>query len=71
MNIEECDLIKNNPHLFHITTPVKIGCFSDLLSTYPNRLLVESTCEGLKTSFWPWAITAGSNPPQVVDNAPL
>jgi len=71
MNIKKCDFIKNNPHLFRITIPVKIGCFSDLLSTYPNCLLVESTCEGLKTVFWPWAIIASSNTPPVVDNAPL
>ena len=33
--------------------------------------LVESTCKGLKTGFWPWAITVNSSAPSIVDNATL
>jgi len=71
MDVKKCDFIRDNPHLFRITTPVKINRFSNLLSTHPNRLLVESACEGLKATFWPWAVTIDPNTPPIIDNAML
>ena len=31
--------IKENPHLFHIITPIQVGIFESYLSTHPNKLL--------------------------------
>jgi hypothetical protein len=65
------NLIKDQPHLFHITTPIQINRLRELLLTHPNRPLVESVCKGLEVGFWPWADTRNSNAPLIVDNARL
>ena len=59
LNTENLSIVKTHPHLFHITTPIRVGRFCELLSTHPNRPLVESVIKGLSTSFWPWAVTVG------------
>jgi hypothetical protein len=63
--------INSYPHLFHVTTPVKIEHFHQLLTSHPNQALVESVCQGLEDGFWPWAITKHSTAPSIVDNALL
>jgi hypothetical protein len=69
LDTTKLNIINNYPHLFHVTTPIRIHRFHELLATHPNRPLVESVCEGLQTGFWPWAITAYSIVPPIVDNA--
>lgn len=61
--------INTHPHLFRITTPINVERFYSLLATHPNRALVESVYRGLKEGFWPWAVTAHSAAPLIVDNA--
>jgi len=68
---EKWNVIKTCPHLFRITTPINVNRFHELLTSHPNRALVESVCEGLRTGFWPWAVTEGSDAPSVVGNAIL
>ncbi|KAF8238116.1 hypothetical protein L208DRAFT_1243471 [Tricholoma matsutake] len=63
--------INSYPHLFHITTPVKVMHFNQLLSLHPNQPLVESVCQGLVKGFWPWAVMKHSAAPDIVDNATL
>jgi hypothetical protein len=71
MDIQKLNIIKDHPQLFHITTPIHINCFCNLLAAHSNRPLVNSVCEGLEHSFWPWAVTHESNAPPIVDNAHL
>ena len=71
LNSQKLQTIKSNLHLFRITTPIHIDRFRDLLTTHPNRPLVESVCDGLRVGFWPWAVTHNSEEPSVVDNARL
>jgi hypothetical protein len=71
MDIQKLNIIKNHPHLFHITTPIHINRFRNLLAAHPNRPLIDSVCEGLEHGFWPWAVTHESNAPPIVDNARL
>lgn len=47
--------IDENPHLFEITTPIKVDVFRALLRNHPNQPLVESVCDGLTNGFWPLA----------------
>jgi hypothetical protein len=61
--------INSSPHLFCITTPIKVEHLGSLLASHPNQPLVESICWGLKEGFWPWAITDGINSPEIIDNA--
>jgi hypothetical protein len=70
-NARKLAVIRDQPHLFRITTPIHINRFHELLATHPNRPLVESVCEGLRIGFWPWAVTDNSNAPPIVDNARL
>ncbi|KAG8990289.1 hypothetical protein FRB93_003265 [Tulasnella sp. JGI-2019a] len=58
--------IQAHPHLFAIVTPIKADRFERLLSTHPNRPLVESMIKGLREGFWPYAITEGRNVPDTV-----
>jgi hypothetical protein len=71
MNVQKRETIERKPHLFRITTPVHINRLRNLLVTHPNRPLVESIIKGLKSGFWPWAETHGSDEPSIVDNARL
>jgi hypothetical protein len=70
-NGEKWSVIRTHPHLFHITTPIHVDRFRELLSTHPNRPLVESMARGLKVGFWPWATTENSQAPSIVNNAKL
>jgi len=63
--------IQSHPHLFKITTPININRFGSLLTSHPNRPLVDSVCTGLEFGFWPWATTNGSDGPEIVNNAVL
>jgi hypothetical protein len=72
LDVTKLNVIKNYPHLFHITTPIRVNRFHELLASHPNRPLVESVCEGLRVGFWPWAVTGYySDVPSIVDNARL
>jgi hypothetical protein len=71
LSIEKWNVIQSRPHLFHITTPIRTDHFYELLASHPNRPLVGSMCKGLRVGFWPWAVTAGSDAPPIVDNACL
>lgn len=42
-----------------------------MLLSHPNQALVESVCRGLEGGFWPWANTANSIAPSIVNNAAL
>jgi hypothetical protein len=71
LNADKWNVINSQPHLFRISTPVKVDRLYQLLTTHPNRPLVESICKGLKIGFWPWAITHDLDAPSIVDNANL
>lgn len=47
--------IHDNPQLFRIVSPIDVDRFESLLSSHPNRPLVESVCRGLREGFWPFA----------------
>ncbi|KIY53833.1 hypothetical protein FISHEDRAFT_32373, partial [Fistulina hepatica ATCC 64428] len=68
MNITALDTIADNPHLFSIVTPIDVDRFEDLLTSHPNRPLVQSVCQSLREGFWPWASTAGRDYPDTYDN---
>ena len=52
--------IQSYPHLFCIITPIDMDHFKQLLHNHPNSELVVSVCQGLRSSFWPFAITKKS-----------
>ncbi|PBK69278.1 hypothetical protein ARMSODRAFT_988562 [Armillaria solidipes] len=45
------------PHLFKLTTPIKIDEFAKLLRGHPNQPFVQSVVRSLREGFWPWANT--------------
>ncbi|KAK4698765.1 hypothetical protein P7C70_g7503, partial [Phenoliferia sp. Uapishka_3] len=45
--------LRQRPDLFSVSTPIDIPRFKNLLSTHPNRPLVESVLHGLDSGFWP------------------
>lgn len=49
--------IADRPDLFKIITPINVDRFEELLRTHPNQPFVNSVCQGLRESFWPWADT--------------
>jgi hypothetical protein len=49
--------IKENSHLFLVSTPINVDRFEQLLTTHPNRPYVQSVCRALREGFWPWAET--------------
>ena len=51
------DTLHKYPHLFKISTPIKVDVFEGLLQSHPNRPFVKSVCQGLRDGFWPWADT--------------
>ncbi|KAJ3764924.1 hypothetical protein FB446DRAFT_698473, partial [Lentinula raphanica] len=66
--------IKNNPHLFNVSTPINVDRFESLLVDHPNPAFVVSVMVALKEGFWPWANTKPSEDfPDTWDNswAPL
>ncbi|KAL1937234.1 hypothetical protein VTO73DRAFT_13930 [Trametes versicolor] len=46
------------PHLFAITTPVRVDVLETLLKDHPNQPLVASVCRGFREGFWPFADAA-------------
>ncbi|THH27792.1 hypothetical protein EUX98_g6401 [Antrodiella citrinella] len=54
--------INTHPDLFKFSCPVNVDRFESLLSSHPNRPLVDSVVRGLREGFWPFA--------QVDPNAP-
>ncbi|KAF8984513.1 hypothetical protein BDQ17DRAFT_1436997 [Cyathus striatus] len=50
-----CSLIRNNPDVFKIVTPLKVEQFEFYLASHPNKPLVDSFCLGLHVGFWPFA----------------
>src|SRR5262249_47719694 len=61
--------IAKYPHLFRITTPIKVDVFEKYLAKHPNPLLVKSVCRGLREGFWPWADTSDPKRPSTVDHS--
>ncbi|GBE80967.1 hypothetical protein SCP_0306900 [Sparassis crispa] len=49
--------ITDNSDLFQVVTPIAVDCFEALLSSHPNRPLVDSVLRGLREGFWPFAET--------------
>ncbi|KAL6305027.1 hypothetical protein BKA93DRAFT_708971, partial [Sparassis latifolia] len=49
--------ITDNPDLFQVVTPIAVDRFEALLSSHPNRPLVDSVLRGLREGFWPFAET--------------
>ncbi|KAI0737010.1 hypothetical protein BC629DRAFT_1267384, partial [Irpex lacteus] len=47
--------IHNHSQLFRITTPIRVNRLEELLSTHPNRDLVDSVLHGFRHGFWPFA----------------
>lgn len=47
--------LQDYPHLFKIITPVNVDRLEQLLTSHPNRPLVESVCRGFREGFWPFA----------------
>ena len=56
------EFIASNPHLFLIVTLIHVNSFSSLLSSHPNRALIDSVCDGLSRGFWPLADLSGLDP---------
>ncbi|KAJ3831736.1 hypothetical protein F5878DRAFT_549160, partial [Lentinula raphanica] len=66
--------IKDNPHLFSVSTPINVDRFESLLGDHPNPAFVASVMVALREGFWPWANTKPSEDfPVTWDNswAPL
>ncbi|KAF9039505.1 hypothetical protein BDZ89DRAFT_1214432 [Hymenopellis radicata] len=62
--------IHENPHLFHVSTPINIDRFASALAIHPNRAFVASVVRTLKIGLWPWADTNPSSDfPETWDNA--
>ena len=61
--------IAERPDLFKIITPVKIHVLERLTASHPNRPFVDSVLEGLKSGFWPWAVTNREGYPLVLDES--
>ena len=52
-NTAAVETINTHPHIFKITTPIKVDRFRELLSKHPNQPTVESVCCSLCSGFWP------------------
>ena len=62
--------ISDNPHLFKVSTPLRVNRLSTLLSDHPNPSFVNSVCTMLREGSWPWADTQwDSNYPITWDNS--
>ncbi|TEB27306.1 hypothetical protein FA13DRAFT_1634747 [Coprinellus micaceus] len=62
--------IEENPHLFRIVTPVKVGRFEQLLATHPNRPFVSSVVHSLREGFWPYGNIPNHYPYTVDESNP-
>jgi len=63
------DTIRNNPHLFNITTPINVDRFETLLSPHPNQSFVRSVCTGFRQGFWPRAVINNPEIPVILDRS--
>ncbi|KAJ3759471.1 hypothetical protein EV360DRAFT_41808, partial [Lentinula raphanica] len=66
--------IKDNPHLFNVSTPINADRLESLLKGHPNGAFVASVVTALKEGFWLWANTCPTDDfPDTWDNswAPL
>ncbi|KAF8989658.1 hypothetical protein BDZ89DRAFT_974667 [Hymenopellis radicata] len=62
--------IHENPHLFHVSTPINIDRFANLLTIHPNQRFVASVVRSLRVGLWPWADTNPTGDfPETWDNA--
>lgn len=61
--------IRNNPHLFNITTPINVDHFQSLLASHPNQPFVQSVCTGFRQGFWPRAIIDNPDIPLILDRS--
>jgi hypothetical protein len=68
-NLAAVNTINTHPHLFEITTPIRVDRFEELLSEHPNQLTVESVCYSLRHGFWPHAHTHHEEYPLTWDNS--
>ncbi|TFK33545.1 hypothetical protein BDQ12DRAFT_591651, partial [Crucibulum laeve] len=69
VNSAALETIEKYPHLFKIVTPIKVGHFEQLLTSHPNKTLVESVTRSLREGCWPWADTSDSSYPVTWDNS--
>ncbi|KAJ3831740.1 hypothetical protein F5878DRAFT_549143, partial [Lentinula raphanica] len=56
-NSQAWSTIKNNPHLFSVSTPINADRLESLLKDHPNGTFVASVVTALREGFWPWANT--------------
>lgn len=68
-NTAAVETIKTHPHLFAITTPIKVDRLEELLYEHPNQPTVESVCHSLCHGFWPHAHTQHERYPVTWDNS--
>ncbi|KAH7903103.1 hypothetical protein BJ138DRAFT_1138793 [Hygrophoropsis aurantiaca] len=68
-NIEALKTIQENPHLFHVSTPIHVDRFESLLASHPNQPFVKSVCVGLREGFWPFANTHYGEYPLTLDKS--
>lgn len=68
-NVPAMETINAHPHLFKITTPIKVNRFEELLSDHPNQPNVKSVCFSLRHGFWPHAHTRHIDYPTTWDNS--
>ncbi|KAE9383107.1 hypothetical protein BT96DRAFT_844542, partial [Gymnopus androsaceus JB14] len=61
--------IRNNPHLFSITTPINVDRFETLLNSHPNQSFVQSVCTGFRQGFWPRALIDNPEIPIILDRS--
>ena len=54
-NLKALRTIQVNPHLFQVNCSLNIACFQELLVNHPNQALVDSICQSLHESYWPYA----------------
>ena len=52
-NVPAVNTIAQHPHLFQITTPIRVDHFEELLSRHPNQPAIASVCHSLWHRFWP------------------
>ena len=68
-NLPAVETIDTHPHLFKITTPIKVDRLEVLLSDHPNQPAVKSVCFSLRHGFWPHAHTRHRDYPTTWDNS--
>ncbi|TFK38310.1 hypothetical protein BDQ12DRAFT_606531 [Crucibulum laeve] len=61
--------IEKYPHLFKIVMPIKVSHFEQLLTSHPNKPLVELVSCSLQEGCWPWADTSDPSYPVTWDNS--